>query len=192
MARGTVNKVILVGKLGQDPEVRTIPQSGAQVTNLNIATNDGYRNKDTGQWEDSTEWHRVVCFGRTAEIAAQYLRKGGSVYLEGRLRTNKWQDKEGNNRYTTEIIANQLELLGGRNDQASGDMGASHAGGFGAQSQQPVQAAGFAGTTGGMGQTSQAGAMVSSSGGAFGGAQQPSTAQVANPIADPMDDEIPF
>jgi single-strand DNA-binding protein len=112
MARG-VNKVIVVGNLGQDPETRYMP-SGDAVTNLNIATNESWKDKQTGEQKDRTEWHRVAMFGRLAEIAAEYLRKGSQVYIEGKLRTRKWQDKDSNDRYTTEIIANEMQMLGDR------------------------------------------------------------------------------
>jgi single-strand DNA-binding protein len=110
MAKGTVNKVILVGRLGADPEMRNTA-SGSAVTNLSVATNDGYKDKQTGQFVDATEWHRVVLFNRLAEVAAQYLKKGRPVYIEGRIRTNKWQDQQGQDRYTTEIVANEMQLL---------------------------------------------------------------------------------
>jgi single-strand DNA-binding protein len=112
MARG-VNKVILVGNLGQDPQTRAMP-SGKAVVNLRIATSDQWRDKQTGENKENTEWHSVVMFDRLAEIAAEYLRKGSQVYIEGKLRTRKWQDKEGQDRYTTEIIANEMQMLGGR------------------------------------------------------------------------------
>ena len=106
MARG-VNKLIVVGNLGQDPDNRYRP-SGAAVTNLRIATNESWKDKQTGEQKDRTEWHSVAMFGRLAEIAAEYLRKGSQVYIEGKLRTRKWQDKDGNDRYTTEIIADEI------------------------------------------------------------------------------------
>ena len=112
MARG-VNKVIVVGNLGQDPETRYMP-SGSAVTNVRIATNESWKDKQTGEQKDRTEWHSVAMFGRLAEIAAEYLRKGSQVYIEGKLRTRKWQDKDGNDRYTTEIIADEMQMLGGR------------------------------------------------------------------------------
>ena len=116
MARG-INKVILVGNLGQDPETRAMP-SGKAVTNVRIATSDSWRDKQTGEQKEQTEWHTVVFFDRLAEIAAEYLRKGSQVYIEGRLRTRKWQDKSGNDRYSTEIIANEMQMLGGRGGQS--------------------------------------------------------------------------
>ncbi len=111
MARG-VNKVILVGHLGQDPDTR-YTASGAAVVNLNLATTESWRNKQTGDMEERTEWHRVVMFGKLAEIAGEYLRKGSQVYIEGKLQTRKWQDNNGNDRYTTEIVANDMQMLGG-------------------------------------------------------------------------------
>ena len=119
MARG-VNKVILVGNLGQDPETRAMP-SGKAVTNVRIATSDSWRDKQTGEQKEQTEWHTVVFFDRLAEIAAEYLRKGSQVYIEGRLRTRKWQDKSGNDRYTTEIVANEMQMLGSRAGGAGGE-----------------------------------------------------------------------
>jgi single-strand DNA-binding protein len=116
MARG-INKVILVGNLGADPETRYTP-SGSAVTNLRIATSDSWKDKQTGERQERTEWHRVVMFNRLAEIGAEYLRKGSQVYIEGSLRTNKWQDNQGNDRYTTEIIANEMQMMGGRAMQA--------------------------------------------------------------------------
>jgi single-strand DNA-binding protein len=112
MARG-INKVILVGNLGQEPETRYMP-SGSAVTNIRVATNESWKDKNTGEQVDRTEWHRVAFFNRLAEIAGEYLHKGSQVYIEGRLRTRKWQDKDGNDRYTTEIIADQMQMLGGR------------------------------------------------------------------------------
>jgi single-strand DNA-binding protein len=112
MARG-VNKVIIVGNLGNDPDTRYMP-SGSAVTNLSVATNESWKDKQTGEQKDRTEWHRVAMFGRLAEIAAEYLRKGSQVYIEGKLRTRKWQDQNGNDRWTTEIIADEMQMLGGR------------------------------------------------------------------------------
>ena len=112
MARG-VNKVILVGNLGADPETRYMPSGGA-VTNINIATSKSWKDKNTGDQQERTEWHRVVFFNRLAEIAAEYLRKGSQVYVEGELRTRKWQDRDGNDRWSTEIVADEMQMLGGR------------------------------------------------------------------------------
>ena len=112
MARG-INKVILVGNLGADPETRYMP-SGSAVTNLSVATSESWKDKQTGEQKDRAEWHKVAMFNRLAEIAAEYLRKGSQVYIEGKLRTRKWQDRDGNDRYTTEIIADEMQMLGGR------------------------------------------------------------------------------
>ena len=112
MARG-INKVILVGNLGNDPETRYMP-SGDAVTNISVATSESWKDKQTGEQKEKTEWHKVVMFRRLAEVAAEYLRKGSQVYIEGKLRTNKWQDRDGNDRYTTEIIADEMQMLGGR------------------------------------------------------------------------------
>ena len=112
MARG-VNKVILVGNLGADPETRYTASSSA-VTNLRLATTDSWRDKQSGEQQERTEWHRIVLFGRLAEIAKEYLRKGSQVYVEGRLQTRKWQGQDGQDRWTTEIVANDLQMLGSR------------------------------------------------------------------------------
>ena len=112
MARG-INKVILVGNLGADPETRYMP-SGSAVTNLSIATSEQWKDKQSGEQKERTEWHKVAMFNRLAEIAAEYLRKGSQVYIEGKLRTRKWQDRDGNDRWTTEIIADEMQMLGGR------------------------------------------------------------------------------
>src|SRR5678815_744934 len=127
MARG-INKVILVGNLGQDPETRYMP-NGKAVTNLRIATSESWKDKQTGEQREQTEWHSIVMYDKLAEIAAEYLRKGSQVYVEGKLRTRKWQDKEGRDRYTTEINANEMQMLGGR-----GDRGGAGAGGVGTDS----------------------------------------------------------
>jgi len=112
MARG-VNKAIILGSLGQDPDVR-YTASGAAVANISIATNEQWKDKESGEMQERTEWHRVVFFGRLAEIAGEYLHKGSQVYIEGRIQTRKWQDKEGNDRYTTEIVANEMQMLGSK------------------------------------------------------------------------------
>jgi single-strand DNA-binding protein len=123
MARG-VNKVIIIGNLGNDPDTRYMP-SGSAVTNLSVATNESWKDKQTGEQKDRTEWHRVAMFGRLAEIAAEYLRKGSQVYIEGRLRTRKWQDQSGNDRYSTEIVADEMQMLGGRSGAGAPAMGDS-------------------------------------------------------------------
>jgi single-strand DNA-binding protein len=118
MARG-INKVILIGHLGADPESRAMP-SGMTVANLRLATTESWKDKQSGEQQERTEWHNVALFGRLGEIAAEYLRKGSQVYIEGRLRTRKWQDKEGRDRYTTEIVGNEMQMLGGRGGGAGG------------------------------------------------------------------------
>jgi single-strand DNA-binding protein len=118
MARG-INKVILIGHLGADPETKSMP-SGTAVTNIRIATTESYKDKQSNEWQERTEWHRVALFDRLAEIAAEYLRKGSQVYIEGRLRTRKWQDKQGNDRYSTEVIASDMQMLGGRGSGGAG------------------------------------------------------------------------
>lgn len=142
MARG-INKVILVGNLGQDPQSRAMP-SGKAVVNLRIATTDQWRDKQTGENRENTEWHNVVMFDRLAEVAAEYLRKGSQVYVEGRLRTRKWQDKEGQDRYTTEVIANDMQMLGGR-----GGAGGGGGGGGGGNFERETPRGGGADDTGG-------------------------------------------
>ena len=118
MASRGVNKVILVGNVGNDPEVRYMPNGNA-VANISIATSDTWKDKTTGDQQEKTEWHRVVFFGRLAEIASDYLKKGSQVYVEGKLQTRKWEDKEGKDRWTTEIIANQMQMLGERMSQGA-------------------------------------------------------------------------
>ena len=117
MASRGVNKVILIGNLGQDPEVRYMPNGGA-VCNITVATSESWKDKNTGENQEKTEWHRVVMFRRLAEIAGEYLKKGSKVYLEGRLQTRKWQDQQGQDRYTTEIIADQMQMLDSRGGSA--------------------------------------------------------------------------
>lgn len=126
MARG-INKVILVGNLGGDPEVRYMPNGNA-VTNVTLATSDSWKDKQSGQMQERTEWHRVVFFNRLAEIAGEYLRKGSKVYVEGALRTRKWQGQDGQDRYTTEIVASEMQMLDGRGG-AGGDAGGYSQGG---------------------------------------------------------------
>ena len=121
----SVNKVIILGNLGADPEVRYMPNGGA-VVNLSIATTSYWKDKNTGERREKTEWHRVVLYNRQAEVAGEYLRKGRSVYIEGRLETRKWQDKDGIDRYTTEIIGDTMQLIGGRD--SGGGMSADEGG----------------------------------------------------------------
>ncbi|WP_024326591.1 single-stranded DNA-binding protein [Thioalkalivibrio sp. AKL19] len=152
MARG-VNKVILLGNLGADPEKRETP-NGVTVTNLRLATSEQWTDKNSGEKRENTEWHRVVMFGRLADIAAQYLSKGSQVYIEGKIQTRKWQDQSGNDRYSTEVVANDMQLIGGRGggggggfDQDPGYGGGNAYGGGGQQggnrSSAPASGGGF-------------------------------------------------
>ena len=124
----SINKVILVGNLGRDPETRYLPDGGA-VTNVSIATTDTWKDKTSGEKKEATEWHRVVFFNRLAEIAGEYLKKGSQVYVEGRLRTRKWQDKEGQDKYTTEIVCDTMQMLGGRQGMGEGGARGAERGG---------------------------------------------------------------
>jgi single-strand DNA-binding protein len=162
MARG-VNKVILIGHLGADPETRAMP-SGSSVANLRIATTESWRDKQSGEQQERTEWHRVALFGRLAEIASEYLKKGSQVYIEGSLRTRKWQDKQGNERYSTEIVGNEMQMLGGR---GGGGAGAPAAGGGAAGGVPREPLPDYAGPSG--------------SGGGAGGGER-----------EDFDDDIPF
>lgn len=166
MARG-VNKVILLGNLGADPETR-YTAGGSAVTNIRMATTDSWRDKQSGERQERTEWHRVVFFARLAEVAAEYLRKGSQCYVEGQIRTNKWQGQDGQDRYTTEIIASEMQLLGGR-----GGGGGGGGGGGAAPARGRDEDSGSAWPAGG----SSAGA--------------PSTTQRSGP-SDDFDDDIPF
>ncbi|MEA3291594.1 MAG: single-stranded DNA-binding protein [Pseudomonadota bacterium] len=123
MARG-INKVILIGNLGSDPEVRYLP-SGSAVANVSVATSDSWKDKNTGERQERTEWHRVAFFGRLAEIVGEYLKKGSKVYVEGRLQTRKWQGQDGQDRYTTEIVASEMQMLDSRGGGA-GDFGGQY------------------------------------------------------------------
>ena len=175
MARG-VNKVILVGNLGADPETRAMP-SGSTVANLRIATSESWRDKTSGEQQERTEWHRVALFGRLAEIASEYLRKGSQVYIEGSLRTRKWQDKQGQERYTTEIVGNELQMLGGRGGAGGGGEGGGGGGGS--------RSSGSSGASSGGG------------GGGGRGAPQDPYPEYSGPSGpsgekDDFDDDIPF
>src|SRR5207248_4086167 len=132
----SVNKVIIVGNLGADPETRYTP-SGDAVTNIRLATTDRWKDKASGEMKEATEWHRIAFFGRLAEVAGEYLKKGSQVYVEGRLRTRKWQDKEGQDRYTTEIVADTMQMLGSR--AGSGEPRGESS--FGQKSAEPKAAA---------------------------------------------------
>ena len=182
MARG-INKVILVGNLGADPETRAMP-SGTTVANLRIATSESWRDKQSGEQQERTEWHRVVLFGRLGEIAAEYLKKGSQVYIEGSLRTRKWQDKQGTERYSTEIVGNDMQMLGGRGGGGGGGMGAGPGGGGGFERGSSGGPGGPAGGRGGSGGAGGGGGdpfpEYSHSGGTSGGEK------------DDFDDDIPF
>jgi single-strand DNA-binding protein len=174
MARG-INKVILIGNIGQDPEVKYMPSGGA-VTNVSLATSETWKDKNTGQPQERTEWHRVVFFNRLGEIAGEYLRKGSKVYVEGSLRTRKWQGQDGTDRYTTEIVASEMQMLDGRSDNAG--MGSAE-GNYGQrQQQQSAPAYGGAPAAG-------AAAAVGSIAGSQASSQAPAG-------FDSFDDDIPF
>ena len=173
----SVNKVILVGNLGRDPETRYAPSGGA-ICNVSIATTRNWKDRTTGEKREETEWHRVVFYDRLAEIAGEYLKKGRPVYVEGRLKTRKWQDKEGQDKYTTEIIAEEMQLLGSREGGGGGGGGGGGFGDEGGYNREP--AAGAAGAAGG-----------ASAGGA--GGRAPARRPAAAPADfDNMDDDIPF
>jgi single-strand DNA-binding protein len=174
MARG-INKVILIGNLGADPETRAMP-SGTTVANLRIATSESWRDKQSGEQQERTEWHRVALFGRLAEIAGEYLKKGSQVYIEGSLRTRKWQDKQGNERYSTEIIGNELQMLGSR-----GGAGA----GAGAGAEGGARAGGGAGAA-------HAYAEESGGGGGHGGGASAGSSGSKGGSGEEFDDDIPF
>ena len=167
----SVNKVILIGNLGKDPETRYTPD-GAAITNITLATTDTWKDKATGEKKEATEWHRVSFFGRLAEIAGQYLKKGRPVYIEGRIRTRKWQDKEGQDRYTTEIIADEMKMLGSREG-----MGAPGGDDDGGGARAPAYAGNAGGTAGG---------------GGGGAPARPAAAKKPAGGFDDMDDDIPF
>lgn len=173
MAQRGVNKVILVGNCGQDPEMKHLPSGGA-VTNVSIATSETWKDKQTGAPQERTEWHRVVFFNRLAEIVGEYVKKGSKIYVEGRLQTRKWQDQNGQDRYTTEVVANEMQML----DSRGGDGG--QGGGFG---QDQGYSSGMAGGA------AMGGAVAGASGGGGGGA--PAQQQPA-PNFNDFDDDIPF
>jgi len=142
MASRGVNKVVLIGRLGADPETRYMP-SGDAVTNIRIATSESWKDKDSGEQKERTEWHRIVFFKRLAEITAEYLRKGSQVYVEGRIRTQKWQDRDGNDRYTTEIVANEMQMLGGRSENGGANRSADSPTKEAAATNEPAPAGDF-------------------------------------------------
>ncbi|OND03731.1 single-stranded DNA-binding protein [Burkholderia pseudomallei] len=183
----SVNKVILVGNLGADPEVRYLP-SGDAVANIRLATTDRYKDKASGEFKEVTEWHRVAFFGRLAEIVNEYLKKGSSVYIEGRIRTRKWQGQDGQDRYSTEIVADQMQMLGGRGGSGGGGGGGGDDGGYGGGG------GGYGGgrdmERGGGGGRASGGGGAGARGGGGGGASRPSAP--AGGGFDEMDDDIPF
>ncbi|QIN60410.1 Single-stranded DNA-binding protein [Caballeronia sp. SBC1] len=176
----SVNKVILVGNLGADPETRYLP-SGDAVANIRLATTDRFKDKTSGEMKELTEWHRVSFFGRLAEIVNEYLKKGSSVYIEGRIRTRKYTDQAGVEKYATEIVAEQMQMLGGR----SGAGGAGGGGGDEGYSRAPAERSGGGGASRG-----GAAAGRPAGGGSAGGAGRPSAP--AGGGFDEMDDDIPF
>jgi single-strand DNA-binding protein len=180
MARG-INKVILVGNLGADPETRAMP-SGTTVANLRIATSESWRDKQSGEQQERTEWHRVVLFGRLGEIAAEYLKKGSQVYIEGSLRTRKWQDKQGQERYSTEIVGNDMQMLGGRGGGSGGG------GGMGGGDFERGSGAGSGGGSGG----GRAGRSGGGGGDSYPDEYAQSGGAGSGGKAEDFDDDIPF
>lgn len=196
----SVNKVILVGNLGADPEVRYLP-SGDAVANIRLATTDRYKDKASNEFKEVTEWHRVAFFGRLAEIVNEYLKKGSAVYIEGRLRTRKWQGQDGQDRYSTEIVADQMQMLGGRGGSGGGGGGGDdgYGGGGGGGGYSGGGGGGYGGgNRGGGGGGSRGGDMERNGGGggrASGGGGGGSSRQSQQPSGggfDEMDDDIPF
>lgn len=201
MARG-VNKVILIGNLGQDPDVRFLP-SGNPVANLRIATTDSWTDKQSGQRQERTEWHSVVLFNKLAEIAQQYVKKGSRIYIEGRLQTRKWQGQDGQDRYSTEIVCNDMQMLDSRGAQAGGDYAQQGQGNHGSQqgsydSQQNgsgnAPQGGYGQQSGGQSSQGQRPAQQPPAQGGSGNAgQQGNNYGAPNPGSfDDFDDEIPF
>lgn len=198
MARG-VNKVILIGNLGQDPDVRFLP-SGNPVANLRIATTDSWTDKQSGQRQERTEWHSVVLFNKLAEIAQQYVKKGSRIYIEGRLQTRKWQGQDGQDRYSTEIVASDMQMLDSRSGQGGGGAGYGQApqDNYGAAAGQAPQ--GGYGQQGGYGNAPQGGGQPQqrppqppAQGGQGNAPQQGNNYGAPNPGSfDDFDDEIPF
>ena len=172
----SINKVILIGNLGRDPEVRYTP-SGAAVCNVSVATTRNWKDKNSGDKVEETEWHRVVFYDRLAEIAGEYLKKGRPVYVEGRLKTRKWQDKDGKDNYTTEIVAEQMQLLGGR----EGGSGGGYGGGQGGNPEDYSQEA-----------PSAPARQAARPAAAQRPAPAPAPAQKSSTGFDDMDDDIPF
>jgi len=183
MASKGVNKVILVGNLGQDPEVKYMPNGNA-VTNISVATSESWKDQQ-GQPVERTEWHRIVMFRKLAEIAGQYLRKGSQVYLEGKLQTRKWQDQNGQDRYTTEIVADQMQMLGGRQQQDGGGYQPNQGGGQPAYQQAPPK------QNPNQGSAPQQNNPNQTHGGGFNQAPQQPQQPSSEPDFD-FDDDIPF
>ena len=183
MARG-INKVILIGNVGQDPEVKYMPSGGA-VTNISVATSETWKDKNTGQPQERTEWHRVVFFNRLGEIAGEYLRKGSKVYIEGSLRTRKWQAQDGTDRYTTEIVANEMQMLDSRGDNSGSSMGGDYGQGYN-QGQNYNQSKPAASGPQAAPQHGNQGGYASSGAGQGSAPQQPPAG------FDSFDDDIPF
>jgi len=184
MASRGVNKAILIGNLGADPETR-YTAGGTAVTNVNVATSDSWRDKSSGEMQERTEWHRVVFFARLAEVVGEYLRKGSKIYVEGRIQTRKYQNKEGQDVYSTEIVDNEMQML----DSKGGGSAPFGGGGGGGQQQRPQQPDG--GSAGGQGQQG-----ANQGGGQSAGQSQPQYQQ-PQPASDPgfdddLDDDIPF
>ena len=180
----SVNKVIILGNLGRDPELRYTP-SGSAVCNVSIATTRNWKSREGGERQEETEWHRVVFYDRLAEIAGEYLKKGRPVYVEGRLKTRKWQDKEGKDNYTTEIIAEQMQLLGGREGGGS-DMGGGGGGGGSSRERPSERGSGGSGRDSGDFDAPRAPAPRAAAPRAPAPAPKPATG------FDDMDDDIPF
>jgi single-strand DNA-binding protein len=178
----SVNKVILVGNLGADPETRYLP-SGDAVANIRLATTDRYKDKATGESKELTEWHRVAFFGRLAEIVNEYLKKGSSVYIEGRIRTRKWTDQAGQERFSTEIVADQMQMLGGRGGAGGGDDG-------GYSRSAPMERSGGGSSSSSGGGRAPAGGRASGGAAGGGGSSRPSAP--AGGGFDDLDDDIPF
>jgi single-strand DNA-binding protein len=195
MARG-INKVIIVGNVGQDPEVKYMPSGGA-VTNISVATSETWKDKNTGQPQERTEWHRIVFFNRLGEIAGEYLKKGSKVYVEGALRTRKWQAQDGTDRYTTEIVASEMQMLDGRGDNSNAGFNQNNDSQFGGQGggqNDYNQGGGNQGGQGGYSNQNRAPAQQSkpNQGGAFN-QQPPAHSAPQQPAGfDSFDDDIPF
>ena len=177
-----VNKVIIVGNLGNDPEVR-YSNNGAAIANISVATSDSWKDKNTGERQERTEWHRIVMFNRLGEIAGEYLKKGSKVYIEGKLQTRKWQDQQGQDRYSTEIVADQMQML----DSRGGGMGGGQGGGY----QQQGGGQQFGGQQQAQGGGQQFGGQQQGGGQQFGGGQPQQAPSQPAPATD-FDDDIPF